>query len=133
MRIEHIALWTADLERMRAFYEQWFGAVAGPLYENPAKGFRSFFLRFSDGARLELMQRADVPDQAIPDGENARPAQAGYAHFALSLGSPAAVDALAEAMSAAGRPIIDGPRTTGDGYYECVIADPDGNRIEITV
>jgi lactoylglutathione lyase len=127
MRIEHLALWTADLERLRAFYERYFGAQAGARYENPAKQFSSYFMRFGGGgARVEIMHRPalrDAPEQ---------PAR-GYAHLAMSVGSEAAVDALATQLRADGYPVIDGPRRTGDGYYEAVVLDPDGNRIEITV
>jgi lactoylglutathione lyase len=120
-------LWTSDLERLRAFYGRYFGAQAGTRYENPAKQFSSYFLSFGDGgARVEIMQRPalhEAPEQ---------PAR-GYAHVAISLGSEAAVDALAARLRADGYSVIDGPRRTGDGYYEAVVLDPDGNRIEITV
>ena len=115
MRIEHVAVWTRDLERSRAFYERWLGARAGTRYERP--GFASYFLSFESGARLELMQG---------DGSG------GGAHFAVALGSERAVDELTAALAADGVPVLDGPRRTGDGYYESVVLDPDGNRIEIT-
>ena len=126
MRIEHLALWTRDLEAMRVFYEQYFGAVAGERYHNPRKRFTSYFLSFSGGARLELMQRDDVTaDNRIE--------RLGYAHFALATGSRDRVDALTETLRAAGIRVAGEPRTTGDGYYESVVLDPEGNRIEITV
>ncbi len=120
MRIEHVALWVADLERSRAFYERWFGGRAGARYENPERGFESYFVSFEGGARLELMRMDGVPPLL-------------GAHFALSLGSEKAVDALAAELEAAGVPVPEGPRRTGDGYYEAVVLDPDGNRVEITV
>ena len=126
MRIEHVAVWTSDLERLRAFYARYFQAAAGAMYENPGKQFRSYFLSFASGARLEIMQR---PALATAAGH---PAQ-GYAHLAISVGSEATVDGLAARLRADGYPVIDGPRRTGDGYYEAVVLDPDGNRIEITV
>jgi lactoylglutathione lyase len=126
MRIDHVALWTRDLERLRAFYERYFGARAGARYENPAKQFTSYFLRFDSGARLELMQRPDI------SAEGAANPSLGLAHFAVAVGDEGAVDALAGRMRAAGHPVIDGPRRTGDGYYEAVVLDPDGNRVEIT-
>lgn len=125
-QIEHVALYTRYLERMRTLYEEHFGAEAGELYHNPRKGFRSYFLRFGGGARLELMELPELGEAAV------QPA-VGYAHIAFSLGSEAAVDAKTAILKAAGYTCLDGPRRTGDGYYESVMTDPDGNRIELTV
>ena len=128
MRIEHAALWTRDLERLRAFYERHFDARAGARYASATRsGFVSYFLSFpSGGARIELM--------ALPELQDASAAPAvGYAHLALSVGSREAVDALAARLREAGVRISSGPRETGDGYYEAVIEDPDGNSVEITV
>ena len=129
MRIEHIAIWTHDLERLRHFYETYFGATANAKYVNPRKQFESYFLTFADGARLELMQRPDVPSSK----NEVEQQFTGYIHLAYSTGSREAVDALTERLRADGYRILDGPRTTGDGYYESTTLDPDGNRIEITV
>jgi lactoylglutathione lyase len=123
--LAHVALWSEDLERLRAFYEGYFGARAGPRYENPRKGFESYFLTLAGGARIELMHSSGA---ARPDSETPR----GYAHIALALGSQGAVDSLTERLRADGYAVIDGPRRTGDGYYESVILDPDGNRVELT-
>ncbi len=130
MKIEHLALWARDAEALKLFYERWFGARAGPRYENTKKGFQSFFLSFAEGARLEIMQREDINERA--SSQMLQQFQ-GYAHFALSTGSESAVDALTARLVAAGVECLDGPRLTGDGYYESVILDPEGNRIEITV
>lgn len=127
--IEHAALWTPDLERARAFYEQYFDGTAGPRYENPAKQFTSYFLRFASGARLELMHRPDIVDALVGDDREAL----GYAHLAFSVGSEQAVDRLTERLRQDGYAVAGEPRRTGDGYYESVILDPDGNRVEITV
>lgn len=124
MRIEHVALWARDLESLAEFYARWFGARVGPRYENPRKGFASRFLEFSGGARLEVMTRTGIDTRA---GEE----QLGLAHIAIAAGDEAAVDALAAKLGAAGVAVIDGPRRTGDGYYECVVRDPEGNRVEI--
>jgi lactoylglutathione lyase len=43
------------------------------------------------------------------------------------------VDTLTERLRADGYRVVGEPRTTGDGYYESVVLDLDGNRIEITV
>ena len=126
MRIEHVALWTHDLERLRAFYELYFGAVASLRYENPRKQFSSYFLRFDTGARVELMQRPALAQRV--DG----PA-VGYAHLAVAVGSEGGVDQLTARLARDGYAVLDGPRRTGDGYYESVVTDPDGNRIEITI
>lgn len=128
MHIEHVAIWVADLEKMRQFYERYFNGRSNQKYINPSKGFRSYFISFDTGARLELMQRADI-------GENPNTAQQehrGYAHLAMAVGGKTAVDHLTETLRQDGYTIIGEPRTTGDGYYESVVLDPEGNRIEIT-
>jgi lactoylglutathione lyase len=128
MRIEHVALWTTDLERCKRFYVNYFGAVAGAPYVNPAKGFESCFLSFSDGARIEVMKTATLAPVVIQPGAQ----RMGLTHIAVSVGSERLVDALTQRLKDDGFPILDGPRRTGDGHYESVTLDPDGNRIEIT-
>jgi len=129
LRIEHIAIWTHDLERLRNFYETYFVGRANPKYVNPRKQFESYFLTFADGARLELMQLPTVP----PSANDVEQQFTGYIHVAFSVGSCEAVDALTDRLRADGYRILDSPRTTGDGYYESTTLDPDGNRLEITV
>ena len=129
MRIEHVAIWTADLDRLVAFYSRYFDARPGPLYENATKGFRSRFLDLADGARLELMTTTRIdPVKHAPGAE-----RMGLTHIALSLGGRTQVDALTERLRRDGLAVVDGPRETGDGYYESVVLDPDGNRLELTV
>ncbi|RYF83410.1 MAG: glyoxalase [Comamonadaceae bacterium] len=128
MRIDHVALWTDDLERCKRFYVDYFGAQAGAGYDNPAKGFRSCFLSFGDGARIEAMSTSTLSLEPAAPGAQ----RMGWTHLALSVGSDAVVDALTARLRADGHPVLDGPRRTGDGYYESVVLDPDGNRIEIT-
>ena len=123
--IEHIAIWTRDLERLKAFYETYLGGKAGDKYVNFAKQFESYFLTFSYGARLEIMHSPDVTQPP----ENVH---AGYTHLAFSVGSEAAVDALTARLQEDGHQIVSNPRRTGDGYYESHVLDPDDNRIEIT-
>lgn len=129
MKIEHVAVWTLNLERMREFYETYFQASAGPLYmSRRQKGFRSYFLTFPTGARLELM----TIDGLERDSE-VGPVVPGYAHLAFATGSRQAVDELTQRLRLEGQTVVEGPRQTGDGYYESLALDPDGNRIEITV
>lgn len=130
MKIEHVAMWVRDLEGMTRFYERYFGAKIGRKYHNPTKQFQSYFLTFASGARLEVMQR---PDIAAHTRQTPEQEFVGYAHLAMAVGSEAAVDQLTQTLVEAGYPCIDGPRRTGDGYYESVILDPEGNRIEITI
>ncbi len=128
MRIDHIAVRAYDIERLREFYVTYFGTVSGTSYHNSKKGLTTYFLTFpSGGARLELMH--------IPELDRCgRSCQAsGLCHIAISLGSREAVDALTERMRKEGVGIVGEPRTTGDGYYESVISDPEGNLIELTV
>lgn len=129
MKIEHIAIWTDDLERLREFYEKYFCASAGEKYRNPVKHFESYFLTFETGPRLEVMS---TPGLARRDADVLKQFT-GLAHFAISVGSKANVDLLTEKFRADGFTIAGEPRTTGDGYYESVVLDPDGNRIEITI
>ena len=123
--VAHVALWTTALERLRDFYVERLGATVGPRYENPRTGFVSYFVSFGTGARLELMSRPDVV--AAPPVTP----HPGYAHVALSLGSREAVDAALTALGAQGVSVVSPARVTGDGYYEAVIADPDGNPVEL--
>lgn len=125
MKIEHIGLWVSDLEKMKAFYEVHFDANAGELYFNPKTGFHSYFLSFKEGARLEIMTRADIQNRFEEEA-------LGFAHLAISLATKEAVDKKVSSLVAAGYRLLNGPRTTGDGYYEAVIEDPEKNRIEIT-
>ncbi|HJY39037.1 MAG TPA: VOC family protein [Steroidobacteraceae bacterium] len=127
-RIEHIALWVEDLDALSAFYANAFGAQVGSRYVNAAKGFESCFLTFESGARVELMTTTRLsPARHAPGVE-----RMGLTHLAISLGSEAAVDELTKRLRSAGVTVLDGPRRTGDGYYESVVLDPEGNRIEIT-
>jgi len=128
MYIEHLALWCRDLERMRAFYELYFGAISNEKYVNTKKQFESYFLSFGQGPRLEIMQM-----NGIPTHSNDVYAQfMGLIHFAVSVGSEEKVNALTERLRNDGYEVVGEPRWTGDGYYESVVFDPEQNRIEIT-
>ena len=127
MRIEHIAMYVNDLDAARDFFIRYFNAKSNEGYHNKTTDFRSFFLSFDDGTRLEIMNKP-----IMQDGEKAL-ARTGYVHIAFSLGSKAAVDTLTELLNHDGYDVISGPRTTGDGYYESCIIGVEGNQIEITV
>lgn len=129
MRIEHIAFWTQDIQRCASFYAKYFGAVVGAPYRNPQKGFESVFLSFAGGARMEVMSTSTLKPIALEPGAQ----RMGLTHFAIAVGTEARVDELTQELQRDGYPVLDGPRRTGDGYYESVVLDPDGNRIEITV
>jgi lactoylglutathione lyase len=126
VRIEHVALWVRDLEGMRDFYVASLDGESGARYENPRTGFRSYFISFGGGARLELMSRAAEAKGTPPESRDI-----GYAHVAFRLGSREAVDGAVARLESQGVPILGRPRVTGDGYYEAVIADPEGNRVEL--
>ncbi len=129
MKIEHIAIWVNNLEKMKAFYENHFGAKAGAKYHNPKKNFTSYFLSFESGCRLELMHKPEIPENQ----NNVVSENMGLIHFAISMGSKEKVDSLTNELRTLGFEILGEPRTTGDGYYESVVLDPENNRIEITI
>lgn len=127
MKIEHVALWTRDLEMMKNFYEEVFGAKASEKYSNPKTEFESYFIEFTSGARLELMKKPSIIDL-----QNDKEAEyIGYAHIAFSVGSKEKVDSITEDLRRKGVSVVSEPRTTGDGYYESCVLDPEDNRVEI--
>ena len=121
MRIEHAALFVSDLNTARDFFVRYLGGVSDEGYLNPTTGFRSHFLSFDGGARLELM---------VEPGASPCP---GYGHIAFCLGSRAAVDELTARLQNDGYSVVSGPRITGDGYYESCVAAFDGYLVELTV
>ena len=127
MHIEHVALYVDDLEKTKEFFVQYFNAASNNGYFNRETGFRSYFLKFDDGARLEIMNRSE-----LSESEKAV-LQTGYHHIAFSVGDEQAVDKLTAKLEQAGYQIVSGPRWTGDGYYESCIVGLEGNLIEITV
>lgn len=127
MKIEHIGIWVEDIEKMRRFYQEYFGMVFGEKYINPQKKFESYFLSFHGGeARIELMRRPDISGSC---GE--RGFLKGLAHLAIALGCAEAVDQLTERLRQDGYSVASEPRTTGDGYYESAVLDPEGNYLEL--
>ena len=127
MRMEHVALYVNDLEGAKAFFTNFLGGVPNDGYHNVRTGFRSYFIRFDGGARLEVMNKPGMTD--APKDLN----RTGWAHVAFSVGSAEAVDELTARLKESGYEVVSGPRTTGDGYYESCIVALEGNQIEITV
>lgn len=127
MKIEHIAMYVKDLEKTKTFFEIYLNARANAGYHNPKTDFRSYFLSFDDGARLEIMNKPQMQDSSKAL------TQTGYIHIAFSVGSKEKVDELTAKLKEDGYEIISGPRITGDGYYESCVVGIEGNQIEITV
>ena len=127
MKIEHIAMYVKDLEKTKTFFEIYLNARANAGYHNPKTDFRSYFLSFDDGARLEIMNKPQMQDSPKA------PTQTGYIHIAFSVGSKEKVDELTAKLKEDGYEIISGPRITGDGYYESCVVGIEVNQIEITV
>ena len=126
MKIEHVAMYVNDLEGAKGFFETYFGATANDVYHNAKTGFRSYFLSFDEGARLEIMSKPSMED---PEKTLNR---TGLIHLAFSVGSHECVDELTTRLRDAGYEVVSGPRTTGDGYYESCVVALEGNQIEIT-
>lgn len=129
MKLEHVAIWTNQLEVLKDYYVTYFGGVSNDMYVNEAKAFRSYFIRFSDGARLELMSKPSIP---VNLNDTITAQYLGIIHLAFEVDSMDAVDRKADELKAAGFPILSGPRKTGDGYWEFETLDPDANRLEVT-
>ena len=127
MKIEHIAMYVVNLEKARDFFVKYLGGKSNDGYHNVKTDFRSYFISFEDGARLELMTKPEIIDADKPLNRT------GYAHIAFSVGSKDKVDELTERLRTDGYEVVSGPRTTGDGYYESCIVAVEGNQIEITV
>ncbi len=127
MRIEHMAMYVNDPETVRDFFVKYLGGVSNDGYHNKTTGFRSYFISFDDGARLEIMNKPqmDDPEKTIN--------RTGYVHLAFSTGSRESVDGLTEQLKQDGYEVVSGPRTTGDGYYESCIIGIEGNQIELTI
>ena len=126
MKIEHIAMYVSDLEAARDFFVTYLGGTSNDGYHNRNTNFRSYFISFDGGARLELMTRPELADQAKPLNRT------GYAHIAFSVGGREKVDELTARLKADGYEVVSGPRTTGDGYYESCVVAIEENQIELT-
>jgi lactoylglutathione lyase len=129
MTLEHVAIWTDQLEILKDFYVKYFDGVANSKYTNESKQFHSYFLTFRSGARLELMSMPDIPGNT---NDRVTKQHLGIIHLAFGVDTILGVDQKAIELKAAGFPILSGPRKTGDGYYEFETLDPDNNRLEVT-
>lgn len=127
MKVEHVAMYVNDLENAKDFFVKYFGGRPASGYHNKTTGLRSYFIRFDDGTRLEIMTRPEMDDA------KKELSRTGYIHIAFSVGSREQVDSLTEQLRSDGYKIVSGPRTTGDGYYESCIIGIEGNQIEITL
>lgn len=128
MKIEHVAIWTKDIERLKNFYMDFFDGTSGNQYINAEKQFKSYFIQFEAGARLEIMEMPTIPSNLNSTYDQ----YIGLIHIAISAGSVKKVNSLTDKLKNAGYMVVSAPRRTGDGYYESCVLDPDGNRIEIT-
>lgn len=129
MNLEHIAIWTNQLEVLKEYYVKYFQGVANEKYVNPQKNFESFFISFDSGARLELMRMPNIPEN---NNDTIKDQHLGIIHLAFGVDTPDQVDKKAEELKNDGFEILSGPRKTGDGYYEFETLDPDNNRLEVT-
>ena len=127
MKIEHIAMYVNELESARDFFVKYLDGQFNNGYHNQKTGFRSYFISFDGGARLEIMTKPEMANHDKPLNRT------GYAHIAFSLGSKEKVDQLTEKLKNDGFAVLSGPRTTGDGYYESCIIAVEENQIELTV
>ena len=127
MKIEHVAMYVNDLEQAREFFVKYLDGKSNDGYHNVKTGFRSYFISFDDGARLEIMNKPDLDDKEKSLNRT------GLIHIAFSVGSRERVDELTRLLQADGYTVVSGPRTTGDGYYESCIVAIEGNQIEITI
>lgn len=127
MRIEHVAMYVNDLEKTKSFFSSYFGAKSNKMYHNVNTGFKSYFLTFDDGARLEIMNKP------VMENCNSTLTRTGFIHIAFSVGSKEKVNELTLQLKKDGYEIMSGPRTTGDGYYESCVIGIEGNQIEITI
>ena len=128
MTIEYPTILIKDIEKMEVFYLKFFEVNANEKYFNSIKKISSYFLSFSSEARSELMHRPDISKHLEGLEQNL-----GFAHFAVALGSKQMVDDLTHTLRVKGYSILGERRTTGNGYYESVVADPEGNQIELTI
>ncbi len=125
MKVDHIAIYVRNLEVVRQFFIDYFGAVSNEMYHNPRTGLRSYFLSFGSGCRVEIMARPEVCEVEFDEY------RAGFIHLSFKAGGREMVDALTARLKADGYEVLSGPRTTGDGFYESCVKAVEGLMIEI--
>ena len=129
MTLDHVAIWTNNIEESRAWYMKYFGGRSNEKYTNEKKQFQSYFLTFESGVRLEIMTMTGIPANLNDTVTNQH---LGIIHLAFGVETMKEVDEKAKELEAEGYIILSGPRKTGDGCYEFETLDPDRNRIEVT-
>lgn len=129
MPLDHVAIWTSNLEQLKDYYTKYFGGQANEKYTNAETHFESYFISFGSGARLELMERPWIPENL---NDRIEKQHLGLIHLAFGLESMENVTDKYKELAKDGFKIIRGPRKTGDGYYEFETLDPDNNRIEVS-
>jgi lactoylglutathione lyase len=129
MKLDHVAIWTQQLEQLKDFYVKYFNGRANKKYTNRETGFESYFLTFDSGTRLEIMQKPDIPENL---NDRTGKQHQGIIHLAFGVNSMKLVTEKSEELSKDGFKILRGPRKTGDGYFEIETLDPDNNRIEVS-
>jgi lactoylglutathione lyase len=129
MNIDHIAIWTDQIEKLKDFYVRYFDGTVNKKYLNNETKFESYFVSFGSGSRIELMQKPGIPENLNDPVEKQ---YIGIIHLSFGVDSMEKVNDKSAELSRAGYKILQGPRKTGDGYWEFETLDPDNNRIEVS-
>jgi lactoylglutathione lyase len=129
MFIDHVAIWTTQLERLKDFYVKYFNGKSNEKYSNKERHFESYFVTFDSGTRLELMQMSGIPPNL---NDTIGKQYQGIIHLSFGMENMDMVNEKLNELTKDGFKILKGPRKTGDGYYEFETLDPDNNRIEVS-
>ncbi|MGI6110407.1 MAG: VOC family protein [Eubacteriaceae bacterium] len=125
MRIDHISMFATRPEEVKAFYVKYFGATPSKEFIDTESGLPSYYLTFDDGSRVEILNRPEITRMAKNHID------LGYIRVSYMLDSREEVDKLANRLQSDGYAIIQQPKETPDGFYDCVVLDPDDNQIVI--
>jgi lactoylglutathione lyase len=129
MTIDHVAIWTTQLETMKDYYVRYFNGVANIKYRNNESQYESYFVSFDSGSRIELMQKPGIPENL---NDTVEKQYLGIIHLAFGVENMDLVNQKLKELAGDGYKILRGPRKTGDGYWEFETLDPDNNRIEVS-